>query len=204
MWAPAQQNAFDKLKIKFTSSPVLIFPEYTKEFIFCADEFHTSLQHPYICSNGLRDYKRPLLLGKWRYRHYGKIDGTLSYYKSYIHILQKAAYAKRRCNTLLNSYIHCKYEDAIEDTIKKQVLQKITNILHILQYKYDNKMGATYNIDVNGTPNATKKDQHFHNLTNEYTAACPDYQRSQIVKPKLIRCLNEEKKRQKPKNSEAT
>ncbi len=36
-WGPAQQNAFDILKIKLTSSPVLIFPDYTEEFILCTD-----------------------------------------------------------------------------------------------------------------------------------------------------------------------
>ncbi len=34
---PDQQQAFQTLKIKPTSSPVLIFLDYSKEFMFCTD-----------------------------------------------------------------------------------------------------------------------------------------------------------------------
>ncbi len=36
-WGPSQTKAFETLKEKLTSSPVLIFPDYTKEFILCTD-----------------------------------------------------------------------------------------------------------------------------------------------------------------------
>ncbi len=36
-WGPEQQNAFETLKVKLSSSPVLILPDYTKEFILCTD-----------------------------------------------------------------------------------------------------------------------------------------------------------------------
>ncbi len=36
-WGPDQQQAFQTLKIKLTSSPVLIFLDYSKEFMFCTD-----------------------------------------------------------------------------------------------------------------------------------------------------------------------
>ncbi len=36
-WGPSQIKAFETLKEKFTSSPVLIFLDYTKEFILCTD-----------------------------------------------------------------------------------------------------------------------------------------------------------------------
>ncbi len=36
-WGPSQIKAFETLKGKLTSSPVLIFPDYTKEFILCPD-----------------------------------------------------------------------------------------------------------------------------------------------------------------------
>ncbi len=34
---PLQQQAFETLKMKLTSSPVLIFPDYSQEFILCTD-----------------------------------------------------------------------------------------------------------------------------------------------------------------------
>ena len=37
IWGPPQQQAFETLKIKLTSSPVLIFPDYSKEFILVTD-----------------------------------------------------------------------------------------------------------------------------------------------------------------------
>ena len=36
-WGPAQQNVYAIMKIKLTSSPELIFLDYTKEFILCTD-----------------------------------------------------------------------------------------------------------------------------------------------------------------------
>ncbi len=36
-WEPTQTKAFETLKEKLTSSPVLIFPDYTKDFILCTD-----------------------------------------------------------------------------------------------------------------------------------------------------------------------
>ncbi len=36
-WGPSQAKALDTLEEKLTSSPVLIFPYYTKEFILCID-----------------------------------------------------------------------------------------------------------------------------------------------------------------------
>ncbi len=36
-WGPEQQNGFETLKVKLTSAPVLILPDYTKEFILCTD-----------------------------------------------------------------------------------------------------------------------------------------------------------------------
>ena len=36
-WGVEQQNAFELLKEKLTSSPVLIFPDYKQEFILCTD-----------------------------------------------------------------------------------------------------------------------------------------------------------------------
>ncbi len=36
-WGSEQQQAFETLKDKLSSSPVLIFPDYSKEFILCTD-----------------------------------------------------------------------------------------------------------------------------------------------------------------------
>ncbi len=36
-WGPSQNKEFETLKEKLTSSPVLIFPDYSKEFILCTD-----------------------------------------------------------------------------------------------------------------------------------------------------------------------
>ncbi len=36
-WGPEQQNPFETLKVKLTSVPVLILPDYTREFILCTD-----------------------------------------------------------------------------------------------------------------------------------------------------------------------
>ena len=36
-WGPSQTKAFNTLKEKLTSSPVLILPDYTQEFILCTD-----------------------------------------------------------------------------------------------------------------------------------------------------------------------
>ncbi len=36
-WGPSQIKAFETLKEKLKSSPVLIFPDYTQEFIICTD-----------------------------------------------------------------------------------------------------------------------------------------------------------------------
>ena len=37
VWGPEQQKAFDTLKDRLTSAPVLIFPNYQQEFILCTD-----------------------------------------------------------------------------------------------------------------------------------------------------------------------
>ncbi len=36
-WGPEQQKAFDNLKEKLMTAPVLIFPEYQQEIILCTD-----------------------------------------------------------------------------------------------------------------------------------------------------------------------
>ncbi len=36
-WGPSQIKAFETLKEKLISSPVLIFPDYTEKFILCTD-----------------------------------------------------------------------------------------------------------------------------------------------------------------------
>ncbi len=42
-WGPSQAKAFNTLKEKLTSSPVLILPDYTQEFILCRDAFDVGL-----------------------------------------------------------------------------------------------------------------------------------------------------------------
>ncbi len=42
-WGPPQIKAFETLKEELTSSPLLFFPDYTKEFMLCTDASNVGL-----------------------------------------------------------------------------------------------------------------------------------------------------------------